>query len=171
LPGWCGMMQAMEAAKIILTIGNTLAGRMVLFDMLTYSFRELSFASDPDCAVCEKQAKTSAHQQRDALMKNAYAISAQELKHRLDKHETILLLDVRSPAEHAAQNIGGKLLPLADLPQQLHALTKDHLIICYCHSGIRSELAVHTLLNAGFSKVKSLHGGILAWNKVIHAIA
>ena len=157
LPAWFGIMQAMEIVKIILQIGKKQTGTMITFDMLNYTFRELVLKRDPDCITCAKSSTTNSK----AIKKinNDYAISWSELRTLLQK-KNILLLDVRTHAEHAAFNIGGTHAPLNELQQQLPNIPRDSLIVCYCHSGTRSQLAAHTLLNAGFTNVKSLSGGI-----------
>ena len=94
------------------------------------------------------------------------AISVEEVKARLDAGESLHLVDVREPSEHAEFNIGGILLPLGrvrmmdtdDIDQW-----KDEEVICYCRSGNRSGQACMVLETAGFTNVKNLHGGMLTW--------
>lgn len=92
-----------------------------------------------------------------------YRISPVELKAYLASNENIQLIDVRSPQEHQLFNIGGQVIPLPDLPKRLDELNKNKMIIIYCHSGIHSLIAVKILLDAGFTDVNSLSGGIVAW--------
>jgi rhodanese-related sulfurtransferase len=100
------------------------------------------------------------------------AISVEELKARLDAGETLHLLDVREPAEHAEFNIGGTLLPLGRIRNmETDDIDdwKDQEIICYCRSGNRSGQACMILETAGFSNVKNLTGGMLTWMERIHS--
>lgn len=93
-------------------------------------------------------------------------INVQELKERLDKQDSsFFLIDVREPNEHEAFNIGGQLIPLGTLPDHLDALqaNKDQEIVLYCRSGARSGRAKDFLVQAGFTKVRNLLGGMLDW--------
>jgi len=94
------------------------------------------------------------------------AISVEELKARLDAGESLHLLDVREPAEHAEFNIGGTLLPLGSIRNmETEGIDdwKDEEVICYCRSGNRSGQACMILETAGFTNVKNLTGGMLTW--------
>ncbi len=95
-------------------------------------------------------------------------ITAEELKSRLDRNEQINLVDVREPDEHAAFNIGGVLLPLAQvMGMQVDAIDdlKNEEVICYCRSGMRSTQASLMLETMGFTNVKNLTGGMNAWQE------
>jgi rhodanese-related sulfurtransferase len=99
------------------------------------------------------------------------AISVEELKARLDAGETLHLLDVREPSEHAEFNIGGTLLPLGRIrnmeTDDIDSL-KDQEVICYCRSGNRSGQACMILESAGFKNVTNVTGGMLKWQERIH---
>ncbi|SRR6185437_3747255 len=98
------------------------------------------------------------------------AISVEELKARLDAGETLHLLDVREPAEHAEFNIGGTLLPLGrirNMETEDIDGWKDQEVICYCRSGNRSGQACMILETTGFANVKNLTGGMLTWQERI----
>ena len=86
-----------------------------------------------------------------------------ELKARLDGGDNIFILDVREPHEYQICNLGGYLIPLGDLPARMNELDSSREIVAHCRSGVRSAKAVALLRQAGFSKVKNLAGGILAW--------
>lgn len=93
-------------------------------------------------------------------------ITVEQVKARLDAGESLHLLDVREPSEHAEFNIGGVLLPLRQIQtMQTDAIDnwKDEEVIVYCRSGNRSGQASLILETAGFSNVKNLTGGMLAW--------
>ncbi len=93
-------------------------------------------------------------------------ISVEQVKARIDAGEPLHLLDVREPAEHADFNIGGILLPLGMVQSmQIEDIEdwKDQEVICYCRSGNRSGQACMFLEMIGFSDVKNLTGGMIAW--------
>lgn len=96
-------------------------------------------------------------------------ITVQELKAKMNSGETLQLLDVREPAEHAEFNIGGTLLPLGDIMNmQVDDIEdwKDKEVICYCRSGNRSGQACQYLDMLGFTNTKNLSGGMIAWQQI-----
>jgi rhodanese-related sulfurtransferase len=95
---------------------------------------------------------------------NVPAIQVEELKQRLDAGENLLLLDVREEYEYEISNIGGCLIPLAELPERARELDASREIVALCKMGSRSATAVQLLLKAGFPNVRSLTGGIHAWS-------
>jgi adenylyltransferase/sulfurtransferase len=95
---------------------------------------------------------------------NLAAIQAEELKQRIDAGENLLLLDVREEDEYAISNIGGQLIPLAELPGRVQELDASREIVALCKMGSRSAKAVQLLHKAGFPRVRSLTGGIHAWS-------
>jgi rhodanese-related sulfurtransferase len=92
-------------------------------------------------------------------------ISIEELKLKLAANEAIFLLDVRNPDEHANYNIGGTLIPLSTLPNQIDDIPRDIPIVVYCRSGCRSQTALEYLQSQGFQEVYNLVGGVLAWEQ------
>lgn len=174
LPGLVGVMQATEAIKLILGVGEPLIGRLLLIDALGMKFRELKLRKNPGCPACgthptitklidynefcgirgaeEKPVETGASQ-----------MQVEELKRRLDAGDDLFVLDVREPHEYQICNIGGYLIPLGDLPKRVHELDSSKEIVAHCRSGVRSGKAVDFLRQAGFKKVHNLAGGILAW--------
>ncbi len=92
-------------------------------------------------------------------------INVQELKERLDKGEDLVLIDVRQPNEHEEFNVGGKLIPLATVPVRMNEIAedKDVEVVVYCRSGGRSGQAKQFLMQNGFTNVRNLQGGMLAW--------
>jgi len=94
-------------------------------------------------------------------------ITVEQLKAKIDKGETPVLVDVREPSEYKAANIGGKLIPLREIPNRYSELDQDQEIIVHCHHGSRSQRAVEFLYEKGFRKVKNLIGGIDAWSTKI----
>jgi rhodanese-related sulfurtransferase len=98
---------------------------------------------------------------------NPYAISVEELKERLDRNDDLLILDVREPFEYDLCNIGGTLIPLGQLPARLNELDRETEIAVLCHHGSRSWRATLFLLQAGFTAVKNISGGIDAWSQYV----
>lgn len=175
LPGLVGVMQATEAIKMILGAGNPLIGRLLLVDALGMKFRELKLRKDPNCPVCGKNPTITApidYEQFCGIRGEEKAveqqqmipeISVEEFKRRRDAGENIYLLDVREPHEYQICNLGGHLIPLNDLPKRVHELDSSREIVAHCKMGGRSAKAVDFLRQSGFTKVKNLSGGIMAW--------
>ena len=137
LPGVVGMLQATEAIKLILGVGESLVGRFLLFDALKLRFRELKVRKDPDCPVCGEHPTVTqlidyeqfcgiaptATAAATSSTEDADEATVEELKTRLDRHESFLLLDVREPQEFEICRIPGSvLIPLGDLPSRLFEL-------------------------------------------------
>ncbi len=175
LPGVIGTLQATEAIKVILGIGEPLIGRFLIFDALKMRFRELKLRKDPDCPVCGEHPTVTQlidYEQFCGIAPAAQAAAlapedeatVEELKTRLDHQESFLLLDVREPQEFEICRIPGSvLIPLGDLPSRLSELEGRDDMIVHCKSGVRSGKAVKLLRKAGYSKARNLKGGILAW--------
>jgi len=164
LPGMLGIMQATEIIKWILKIGTSLEKRLLMIDLLKMTFKEIHLSQDPDCKLCVQHQPLStpinpmscAH----PIDLKKYSITAEQLSASLQQNRNTILIDVRTAKEHEIQNIGGQLLPLAELPHRLRELDPKHNIILYCHSGKRSISALHLLLDAGFTSVRYLINGI-----------
>jgi adenylyltransferase/sulfurtransferase len=177
LPGIIGALQANETIKLILGTGETLIGRLLLFDALRLRFRELRLQKDPQCPVCGDQPTirelidydefcgvTQAESGLRPLESQAI-ISATELKLRLDAGDRLRIIDVREPHEWNICHLeGAELIPMAGLPGQLDRLDSAEEIVVMCRSGVRSAHAVRLLQEAGFRKAYNLKGGILAWS-------
>ncbi len=172
LPGIIGSIQALETIKVILGIGETLIGRLLLFDALQLRFRELQLEKDPDCPVCGTHPTVTSLIDYEAFCgigaEPPYVgaeISVAELRAEWAKNPDLVVLDVREPHEAEIARIdGAALIPLGELPQRLHELDGHAEIVTHCHHGIRSLKALEILKAAGFSKVRSLRGGIDAWS-------
>ncbi len=172
LPGLVGTLQALEAIKYILGIGDSAAGRLVLVDALGLRFREVAVRRDPACAACGDAPTITALIDYDAFcgvtpLDDAPAtteILAPDLARALGGTAPPLLLDVREPWEVAIAAVpGSTLVPLGELPGRLAELDADREIIAICHHGIRSETARALLVRAGFPRVRNLVGGVDAW--------
>jgi sulfur-carrier protein adenylyltransferase/sulfurtransferase len=164
LPGMLGIIQAAEIIKWILKIGNSLAKRLLMVDLLKMTFKEIRLSQNPDCKLCVQHQSLSKlanplNCQRHMNLKK-HSITSVQLFELLQQNSHITLIDVRTPKEHQTQNIGGRLFPLTELPHRVNELDPNHNIILYCHSGKRSILALNIFLEAGFTSVKYLIGGI-----------
>lgn len=172
LPGIIGTLQALEALKILLHRGEPLIGRLVMFDALKLSFRELKLKKNPDCPVCGNHPTVSSLidyeefcgiKKEDAEFDKTLHIMPEELHAVLNRGGDIFILDVREPHEFEICNIGGHLIPLNELPNRVNELDSAKEIVILCKTGMRSEQAMNFLRNAGFKKIKNLLGGIDAW--------
>jgi sulfur-carrier protein adenylyltransferase/sulfurtransferase len=179
LPGIIGVVQAIEAVKLICGIGDPLIGRLLLFDAMKMKFRELKLRKDPSCPLCGPN--PTIHELIDyelfcglkpattePVMTGFGEITVQELKSAMDAKLDFDLIDVREPQEYEVGKISGsKLIPLGDLPQRLHELDSAREIVVHCKMGGRSARACKILYDAGFRKLKNVAGGIDAWSAEI----
>lgn len=173
LPGLVGTLQAGEALKWVLGIGEPLRGRLLLIDALAVSFREIAIQRNPACPACGERPTIHELIDYDAFCGSAAKettdtmaipqITATELKRRLDAGDSVLVVDVREPHELRISKIGGTPIPLGELPARVHELDPDRDIVVYCRSGARSAQAVAFLIDSGYRRVWNLKGGILAW--------
>jgi molybdopterin/thiamine biosynthesis adenylyltransferase/rhodanese-related sulfurtransferase/molybdopterin converting factor small subunit len=178
LPGIVGCIQANEAIKLILGIGEPLIGRFLVFDALRMKFRELKLRKDNDCPVCGSNPTVTelidyeqfcgvAPAQVEAAARadgGSLEISVAELKARMDRGDNVFVLDVRETHEYQINQVpGSTLIPLGDLPERFAELDASREIICQCKSGVRSARAASFLRDQGFKNVKNLKGGVLAW--------
>src|SRR5947209_510434 len=176
LPGTIGLIQATEAVKLILGIGEPLVGRLLLYDALSMRFRELKLRRNADCPVCGDHptiTKLIDYQEFCGIPKpqaqDAAAASGDiepaEVKAKQDRGDDFVLIDVREPHEYQICRIpGSKLIPLGDLPKRVNELDTAAEIVAHCKSGMRSAKAVDFLKQAGFKRVRNMKGGILAWS-------
>jgi adenylyltransferase/sulfurtransferase len=182
LPGIIGSLQALEAIKLISGAGESLIGRLLLFDGLSMNWRELRLKKNPECVVCGAQPSITGLIDYDEFCgishgeimqseaQQSTEISVMELKARLDRGEQPMLLDVREPFEWNIANLGiygAKMIPLKQLVQRTSELAASSEIVVYCRSGNRSARAADYLRGAGFGNVLNLHGGILAWAREV----
>ena len=167
LPGIIGMVQAIEAIKLILGVGEPLIGRLLHFEALKMKFRELKLRRDPQCPVCGDAPTITApidYEQFCGIAADVPAISVHDLKRKRDAREAIQLIDVREPFEFEIARIdGAKLIPLGQLTNRLHELKRNGQTVVHCHTGMRSAQAVQMLRQTGFTNVYNLEGGIDAW--------
>src|SRR5881296_264601 len=173
LPGIIGMLQAIEAIKMIVGVGDPLIGRLLHFDALKAKFRELNLRRDPECPVCGENPTIFSPIDYDQFCgardeKMVPAISVNELKRKMDAREAFELVDVREPFEYEIARIdGAQLIPLGEIANRADELQRGQQIVVHCHSGTRSAQAVRLLQQRGFSNVYNLEGGIDAWSEQI----
>ena len=175
LPGVIGTIQATEAVKLIIGVGEPLVNRFMIYDALRMRFRELKLRKDPQCPVCGDQPTVTelidyeqfcgmTTEPTPSESTDRTEATVEDLKARLDAGGDVFILDVREPQEFQICRIpGSTLIPLGDLPQRLVELEGRDDMVVHCKSGVRSAKAVKLLHDAGFSKAKNLRGGILAW--------
>ena len=182
LPGIVGLIQANEVVKLILGKGESLVGRLLLFDALAMKFREMKLRKDKACPICGdnptitelidyeefcgiRPVEESAN---DAEME----IAVEQVKQMLDSGHGFKLIDVREPSEYEICKIAqATLIPLGDIeakdPAKLNGLSPDEEIVLHCKAGVRSMKALKVLEEMGFSNLKSMRGGINEWSEKI----
>ncbi len=181
LPGVVGSMQAMEALKWILGVGESLAGRLLLFDALGASWREITIGRAPDCPACGDTPTLTElidyewfcgvspdGSPRDVDPDGGLPreIGATELARRLQAPHPPLVVDVREQWEWDAGNLealGARHLPLAAVGEAPESLPSDRPLVLVCSVGARSAGAAAHLRAAGFAEVTHLRGGLRTW--------
>jgi len=177
LPGIIGLIQATEAVKAILGIGELLIGRLLLYDALAMRFREIRIRRDPDCPICGERPTIKAlidYDQfcgmpgKDAASHAEAEIEPAALNTMIERNEPFTLVDVREPHEYEINRIPGSvLIPLGQLPERISEIDPSKTTVVHCQSGVRSAKACEILRSNGFENVVNLRGGIVAWMKTI----
>jgi len=179
LPGLIGVVQGIETIKLLLGIGDTLVGRLLVFDALAMQFRELKLRKDPACPVCGEHPTIrelidyeqfcglpSAEQA--ASLAEGWEIDVRELSAKRERGEDFTLVDVREPHEWEIARIPGAILmPLRTIPERLPELDSSRELVLHCHHGARSMRALEFLRQVGYSKLKNVRGGIDAWSREV----
>jgi len=176
LPGTVGTLQATEALKVLLGIGEPLIGKLLLYNALDMSFDFVQLKKNPKCRVCgpnadikelidyEEFCGVPGHHADDTSAGADWDITAQDLKERLERDPNLILLDVREPHELEIAAIkGAKNIPLGEVAQRMSELDSAAEMVVFCKRGSRSARAIEILSSAGFKKMKNLKGGINAW--------
>jgi len=171
-----GSIQVNEAIKLITGVGDSLAGRLMIYDALEMSYKTVRVRKDPECAICGKNPSITGLIDYDAFCGAVSAdaeaaasgstITAAELKGMLDRDDNIFLIDVREPNEYEIVSIPGATLIPKDqflTGAALERLPHDKRIVLHCKSGARSAEALAVVKNAGFSDAVHVGGGVLAW--------
>ena len=179
LPGLVGTIQATEAVKIILGVGETLAGRLLLVDALHMRFRAIRLRRDAACPACGTREIRSlidydefcatrpsvsggANEREIAGVRE---ITPRDLAERIARGDAMDLIDVREPYEWRIARIdGARLIPLAHLERALEEIPSERDVVLYCHHGVRSRMAAELLVQRGFRRVWNLSGGIDRWS-------
>jgi adenylyltransferase/sulfurtransferase len=173
LPGVIGTIQATEALKLLAGIGETLIGRLMLYDALSMRFRELKLRRNPDCPVCGDHPSVTelidyehfCGIMPEPVRADAYEITPIEVDQWVRSDDPPFLLDVREPNEWQIGHLpGATRISVNELQGRLNELDTAREMVVYCRSGARSGRAVDMLRAAGFRKVKNMTGGILRWS-------
>lgn len=174
VPGIIGLMQANEAIKWICGIGESLLGRLLVFDALIVRWRELRVRKDPDCPLCgvaptiRTLQETTWECSEKGGPPGMKEISVQDLKRLRDQDPDLYLLDVREPSEWDLARIeGSHLRPLGTLEGTFREVPRDRTVYCYCHTGRRSAQALAFLRSQGYTDLVNVKGGIQAWSEEI----
>lgn len=183
LPGLLGTIQAIETVKLLLGLGEPLIGRLLLFDALAMTFSEIRLSKNAGCAVCGPRPTLTelidvgaACEPAGGVVSSAAMfgvprvpeISVEELKARRDRGDSVVLVDVREPHEHAISDLPDAVkIPLGSLPQRYSALSTGDEIVVYCRSGARSAQAVGFLRQMGYARSFNLAGGINRWAEAV----
>jgi len=176
LPGVIGTLQGVETLKLLLGIGEPLIGRLLIFDALSMSFRELELRKDPSCPLCGEHPSIRALVdyevlcgiRPDAGRPTADEIDAHELESLRRTTPDLQLIDVREPQEWAIARIeGSRLIPLGTLPARVGELDHGRPLVLLCHHGIRSARGLEFLRSVGFTRIQHLRGGIEAWSREV----
>jgi adenylyltransferase/sulfurtransferase len=171
LPGIIGSMMANEAIKLITGLGQPHTGKLAIFDSLALELRHITIPDrntrstighlinyDVFCGINPDRSKSLGMKE----------ITVQELKHMLDNPSDFQLIDVREPYENELANLGGELIPMAEVPHNVHRISKTKKVVIHCRSGGRSANIIQWLeKNHGFNNLYNLKGGILAWAREI----
>ncbi|MBI4356741.1 MAG: molybdopterin-synthase adenylyltransferase MoeB [Gammaproteobacteria bacterium] len=179
LPGIIGMVQAVEVIKLILGLGESLCGRLLLYDGLTAKWQELQVSKNKTCPACRDPLAISLKKEYSALCRTRAEgrghnspscreeVTVHELKQALDNNkESILIIDVREPHEYQLGCMPNAVfIPMSRFPTHLHSIINhsEKQIVVACQFGVRSQKAVQFLCDKGFKNVRSLKGGVHAW--------
>jgi adenylyltransferase/sulfurtransferase len=176
LPGTIGTLQATEALKLLLGIGESMIGSLLLFDALEMSFDQVRLKKNPECKVCSSDPEITelidyeafcgvpGHDHEEGRLAEEWEISATALSKMVKAGEPIRIIDVREPHELQISSMpGAELIPLGSLASRMHELDSAEFLVLMCKSGTRSARALELLAGAGFRKLKNLRGGINAW--------
>jgi adenylyltransferase/sulfurtransferase len=174
LPGVIGSIQATETLKLLLGQGETLVGRLLLYDALEMSFRELRLRKDPKCPICGEQPTIRELVDYEEFCGTApkaaesTSLSVRELAERLKRGEDLVIVDVREAFELAIARFPGAIhVPLGQVPARMHELPRDRTLVLACHHGNRSQRALEFLRQQGFTRLQNLAGGIDSWSREV----
>ncbi len=174
LPGIIGTLQAAEAIKLVLNIGDVLNGKMLLFDALTMKFRTMGLKKEPNCKLCGENPEITKLIDYNIECENIHMnkieeIQVSELKRLLDQNPKLQIIDVREESEFAEGRMPeAKLIPLGSIIRRIAELDNTNTAYMICRSGKRSQTAIQLLKNAGYiGGLVNVAGGMLAWSAEI----
>ena len=177
LPGLIGTIQATEALKLILGLGESLAGKLLMVDTLGLRFRTIEVERDPHCPACGTREIRALIDYDDFCARapstaadsaTVGRISPKELSSLINDGEPITVIDVREPYEWTIGRIPtARLMPLGSMPHAADGIDRNSDIVVYCHHGVRSDLAAQDLVDVGFRHVRNLIGGIDRWSREV----
>ena len=165
LPGVVGTIQATEAIKIITGVGETLAGRLLLFDALRMTFRVMRVRKR-----CDEHAAITKLIDYEEFCNPVqhHDISPVELSEKLARGEEIVLVDVREPYEWNAGHIeSAQHIPMAQIQKRIDEIPRDRDVVMICRSGSRSAHVQHHLQQLGYTRVMNLVGGMTRWAREV----
>lgn len=167
-----GSVMGTEAIKLITGIGESLLGRLMIYDALEMSYRTIAIRKDPSTPkiteLIDYEAFCGLVSDEAAEAADGSTITPAELRELLDSGRPLALIDVREPAEWEINRIeGARLVPQSTINsgEGLANLPQDRMSVLYCKTGVRSAAALATLKKAGFADAVHLQGGIVAWAK------
>jgi adenylyltransferase/sulfurtransferase len=174
LPGTIGTLQASEALKLLLGVGEPLIGRLLLFDALSASFEEVRLKKNPRCRICSEKPEVRKLIDYEAFcgipghkrerLSQEWEVEPAALSAELRAGRHVRLIDVREPHELEISSLqGAQSIPLGALASRLQELDSEEEMVVFCRTGLRSQRALELLTGAGFHKVRHLNGGINAW--------
>jgi adenylyltransferase/sulfurtransferase len=171
LPGIVGSLQASETIKVLTGLGQTLAGKLFLFDALDFSTRTVNIRKEPSNPISGDHPTITELIDYDEFCgikkldnKDVKSITVKELKEWQNSNTDFQLIDVRENYEYEFSNIGGLHIPVGVIVNHLEAISKDKMVVVHCKSDARSAKAIELLQTRhGFDNLYNLEGGILAW--------
>ncbi len=176
LPGIIGTLQANEALKIILGIGDLMVGRFLLFDALSMEFNELKINKDEKCKICGLNPTIDTLIDYDDFCginidneQNSYSeIDVYELEKYLQNDQCPIIIDVREDYEVAISKLQQAIhIPMNEIPNNIKNFDTNSDYIILCRSGVRSAQICEFLIDNNFTSVSNLLGGINEWAKKI----
>ncbi len=184
LPGIIGVIQATEVVKILLGIGETLSGRLMLYDALHMRFRELKLRKNPNCVLCSDRATQTelidyeqfcgvpghpVEEEKEEVVDEGFArLDVRTISARMADGWAPFVLDVRKPHELDIVKLSyDATIPHEDVGARLAEIPRDRDILVHCKMGGRSAKAARVLVEAGYADVTNMEGGITAWAQEI----
>ena len=167
LPGIIGSMQANEIIKVLTGIGEPLAGKLFIFDALSFEMRTMKIRKNPDLMPITQLIDYEDFCNPSLEQSSVEEILAKELNAVINEDKNIQIIDVREPREYELGNIGGISIPLGELENRLNEISSNGKTVVVCRSGVRSQKAIQKLQKNGFQNLLNLKGGLVEWVKEV----